>query len=229
MTKRKDGIQTRNRILSEACAIFAKKGYHDATVEEICRHAKSNIAAINYHFGSKDQLYARVWRKAFDEAMEAYPAEGGLGPDAALTERLKGTIHSLVGKAVDPGRIGHAGKLLLREMVNPTDVIRHVKRDALQPLHDRMNNLMRELLGPKASEEQLLLCQMSIVHQCMAIGIRFFSGTMPPDKNLNTPSEQLIEILTNHILRFSLAGIEAIRKEIKTGRDSICEVGLSVD
>ncbi|MFH1718236.1 MAG: CerR family C-terminal domain-containing protein [Planctomycetota bacterium] len=218
MAKRKDGIQTRNRILSAACAVFAEKGYHDATVEEICRRAKSNIAAINYHFGSKDQLYARVWRKAFDEAMNAYPPEGGLGPEAAPEERLRGTIHSLVGKAVDPGRIGHAGKLLLQELVNPTDVIRHVKRDALQPLHDRMSNLMRELLGPKASGEQLLLCQMSIVHQCMAIGMRLFRGTMPPHMNLDMPNDQLIEALTDHIMRFSLAGIKAVRKDIKTGR-----------
>jgi len=218
MAKRKDGIQTHNRILSAACAVFAEKGFHDATVEEICRRAKSNIAAINYHFGSKDQLYARVWRKAFDEAMDAYPAEGGLGPDSAPTERLKGTIHSLVGKVVDSGRIGHAGKLLLREMVNPTDVIRHVKRDALQPLHDRMSNLMRELLGPGASDEQLLLCQMSIVHQCMAIGMRFFKGTMPPHMNFDTPSDQLIDTLTDHIMRFSLAGIKAVCKEIKAGR-----------
>lgn len=229
MAKRKDGIQTRNRILLSACAVFAEKGYHDATVEEICRRARSNIAAINYHFGSKEQLYARVWRKAFDEAMDAYPAEGGLGPDAAATERLNGTIHSLVGKVLDPGRIGHAGKLLLREMVNPTDVIRHVKRDALQPLHDRMNNLMRELLGPKASKEQLLLCQMSIVHQCLAIGMRLFRGTMPSNMSFDTPNEQLIEIMTDHIMRFSLAGIEAVRKEIKAGRTAICGVGTCVD
>lgn len=229
MAKRKDGIQTRNRILSAACAVFAEKGYHDATVEDICRRARSNIAAINYHFGSKDQLYARVWRKAFDEAIDAYPPEGGLSPDAVATERLKGTIHSLVGKAVDPGRIGHAGKLLLREMVNPTEVIRHVKRDALQPLHDRMNNLMRELLGPKATNEQLLLCQMSIVHQCMAIGMRLFRGTMPPKMSLDTPSDQLIEVLTDHIMRFSLAGIEAVRKEIKAGRTTIGRVRVNVD
>jgi len=212
--------------LSAACAVFAEKGYHDATVEEICKRARSNIAAINYHFGSKEQLYACVWRKAFDEAMSAYPPEGGLGPDADSQERLKGTIHSLVGKAVDPGRIGHAGKLLLREMVNPTDVIRHVKRDALQPLHDRMSNLMRDLLGPKASDEHLLLCQMSIVHQCMAIGMRFFKGTMPPHMNLDRPSDQLVETLTDHIMRFSLAGIKAVRKEIKAGRNAGRGVGV---
>jgi len=57
--------------------VFAEKGYREATVEDICSRAKSNIAAINYHFGSKEELYAQVWRRAFDEANEAYPPEGG--------------------------------------------------------------------------------------------------------------------------------------------------------
>ena len=215
MARRRDGIETRGRILNAACEIFAEKGYHDATVEEICGHAKTNTAAVNYYFGSKDQLYAHVWRRAFDDANEAYPPEGGLGPDAAPEERLRGTIHSIVGKAVDPGRIGQAGKLLLREMVSPTDVIEQVKHDAIRPLHNRMNRLMRQLLGPAATEEQILLSVMSVVHQCLAIGIQLFTGRMPSFVRFDLPTEQLVETLTDHITRFSLAGLEALRADIE--------------
>lgn len=221
MTKRIDGIKTRDRILSAACEVFADLGYHDATIEEICSHAECNIAAINYHFGSKDQLYAKVWRRAFDEAIKAYPPEGGLGPQAPPEERLRGTIYSIVGKTVDTGRIGHAGKLLLREMMYPTDVIQDVKRDALAPLHERMHSLMRELLGPDASDEQLLLCQMSVLHQCIAIGIRLFKGRIPSHMRLDTAGDQLVDLLTEHITLFSLAGIGAVREEIKADRVSV--------
>ena len=219
MAKRKDGIETRERILTIACEIFAEKGYHDAKVEEICKHAKTNIAAINYHFGSKDRLYAQVWRRAVDTANEVYPPEGGLGPDAPAEERLRGTIHSLVGKTVDPGRIGHAGKLLLREMVNPTDAIEQIRHDAIRPMHDRMRGLMRELLGPKAADEQVLLCTISVAHQCFAVGIRLFAGRIPSFVKFNLSTEQLVETLTNHITCFSLAGIQAIRDEIETKSD----------
>jgi AcrR family transcriptional regulator len=218
MAKRRDGIETRERILTVACEVFADKGYHDATVEDICTRAKTNIAAINYHFGSKDQLYAQVWRRAFDEANTAYPPEGGLSSDAPAEDRLRGTIHSLVGRAVNPGRIGHAGKLLLQEIVHPTDVIEHVKHDALGPMQQRMKALMRELLGPEATDEQLLLCAMSVVHQCMTIGIHLFTGRMPPHARLDMPSEELVEILTDHIDRFSLAGIKAVRNSIRASR-----------
>jgi len=218
MTKRKDGLRTRGRILTVACEVFSEKGYHDATVEEICRRAETNIAAVNYHFGSKDQLYAQVWRHAFDLAHEAYPPEGGLGPNAPPDERLRGTIHSLVVKTVDPGQIGHAGKLLLCEMIAPTDVIKQVKHDALEPMHDRMNRLMTELLGAKASREQILLCEMSVIHQCIAIGIRLFKGKMPPHIRLDMPVGKLVETLTDHITRFSLAGIQAVRRQIEAAQ-----------
>jgi TetR/AcrR family transcriptional regulator, regulator of cefoperazone and chloramphenicol sensitivity len=215
MARRKDGIETRGRILTAACEVFAEKGYHDATVEEICGRAQTNIAAVNYHFGSKDQLYAQVWRRALDASNAAYPPEGGLSPDAPPEERLRGMIHSLVGKTVDPGRIGHAGKLLLREMVSPTDVIEQIKYDAIRPTHERISKLMRELLGPEASDEQILLSCMSVIHQCFAVGIRLFTGRMPPFVKFDMTTEQLVETLTNHITRFSLAGLEALRADIE--------------
>jgi AcrR family transcriptional regulator len=215
MAKRKDGIETRERILRVACEVFAEKGYHDATVEDICTRAKTNIAAINYHFGFKEQLYALVWRCAFDEANKAYPPEGGLGPDAPAEERLLGMIRSLVGRSVNPGRIGHAGKLLLQEVVHPTDVIEYVKHDAIGPLKQRMDILMRELLGPEATDEQVLLCAMSIVHQCMTIGIHLFTKRMPRHARIDRSGEELVESLTDHINRFSLAGIKAVREKIR--------------
>ncbi len=215
MAKRKDGIETRERILTIACEVFAEKGYHDATVEEICGRAKTNIAAVNYHFGSKDQLYCQVWRRAVEAAHAAYPPEGGLGPDAAPEERLRGAIYSIVGKTVDPGRIGHAGKLLLREMISPTDVIEQVKHDTIRPMHERMTRLMRELLGPEATDQQIMLSITSVVHQCFAIGIGLFTGRMPPFVKFDMTTEQLVETLTNHITRFSLAGLEALRADIE--------------
>lgn len=217
MARRKDGIQTRDRILTVACEVFAEKGYHDATTEEICAKSKTNIAAINYHFGSKDQLYAQVWRIAFDEASKAYPPEGDLGPDAPAEDRLRGAIYSLVSKTVTPGRIGHAGKILLREMINPTDVIDQIRHDALAPLHERMTCLMKELLGPGATHEQTLLCVMSVVHQCIAIGIKLFRGKTPPRLRIDVPTDQFAEMLVDHITRFSLAGIRATREHIEAG------------
>ena len=50
MHYRKDGEETRQRILRVASMLFAEKGYRNTTHEQICRMAKINSAAINYHF-----------------------------------------------------------------------------------------------------------------------------------------------------------------------------------
>ena len=54
--------ETRRQLLEAAGEVFAEAGFRDATVREICRRAGANIAAISYHFGDKEKLYAEVLR-----------------------------------------------------------------------------------------------------------------------------------------------------------------------
>ena len=58
--QRKDGLETRQRLLEPASEVFAQKGFRDATIAEICREAGANVAAVNYHFGSKGELYVEA-------------------------------------------------------------------------------------------------------------------------------------------------------------------------
>ena len=53
---------TKERILNEAEALFAEKGYHAVSVREISAAAECNLAAMNYHFGHKQNLYLEVFR-----------------------------------------------------------------------------------------------------------------------------------------------------------------------
>lgn len=58
---------TRGRILSAATEIFAAKGYLRTTVREICARAKVNLALVNYHFESKENLYVAVVEQMFEQ------------------------------------------------------------------------------------------------------------------------------------------------------------------
>ena len=53
---------TRERILDEAEILFAGQGYHAVSVREITSAAQCNLAAVNYHFGNKHNLYLEVFR-----------------------------------------------------------------------------------------------------------------------------------------------------------------------
>ena len=57
---------TRRRILDQAAALFAERGFEKVTVREICRAARANVAAVNYHFGDKRSLYVAVVKMAIE-------------------------------------------------------------------------------------------------------------------------------------------------------------------
>ncbi|MBI0506061.1 TetR family transcriptional regulator, partial [Dickeya dianthicola] len=63
----------RQRILQEAMTRFAHKGSELTTVREITEATQVNIAAINYHFGSKDGLLQSV----LDAVLRPLSAERG--------------------------------------------------------------------------------------------------------------------------------------------------------
>ncbi len=54
------GEDTTNRIVSAATRLFAERGYEGTSTKEICDAAGVNIAAIHYHFDSKENLYRHI-------------------------------------------------------------------------------------------------------------------------------------------------------------------------
>src|SRR5882672_8263904 len=88
--------QTREQLIEAATEVFARAGFRAATVREICQKAGANIAAVNYHFGDKESLYAEVLRHALHRARQKYPPDLGLGPKATPEERLHAFVHSFL-------------------------------------------------------------------------------------------------------------------------------------
>jgi AcrR family transcriptional regulator len=56
-------LQTPERILATAEEMFAEQGYWGVSLRSITRASGVNIAAIHYHFGSKQELLERIFEK----------------------------------------------------------------------------------------------------------------------------------------------------------------------
>src|SRR3954453_3751444 len=64
-------VGTRSSILDVAEALFAERGLNRVSIRDITRKAKVNLAAINYHFGSKEDLVAAVFERRVVPVNEA--------------------------------------------------------------------------------------------------------------------------------------------------------------
>ena len=208
---RSDGRQTRQRLLEAAMSIFAAKGFHEAKTADICRMARANVAAINYYFGSKDKLYVESWRYAFERSIKEYPPDGGVSPTAAVEERLRGQILSLMRRIMDPLSLDF--DIAHHEMGNPTGLLSEVMRRSIEPLYQGFTNVVRELLGKAATPQEVELCTMSVHSQCFGPLIharshaRLPAGDRPPVPTLEKIG---VETMADHIIRFSLGGIRSV-------------------
>jgi TetR/AcrR family transcriptional regulator, regulator of cefoperazone and chloramphenicol sensitivity len=210
-----DGQETRRQLLLAAGAVFAAQGFRNATIAEICRKAGANTAAANYHFGSKETLYVECWRFAFERSLRAYPPDGGVPADAPVQERLRGRILAIMRRIVDPR--SHELDIVYKESASPTGLLAGVMQEVLEPIFRGLTLIIRELLGTGASEQQVLLCLMSIRSQCFGPLMRERRRKLDASRPLSPsrdPVMEDVETLAEHVTRFSLAGIQAVREQI---------------
>jgi AcrR family transcriptional regulator len=213
---REDAVKTQKRLLAAASEAFAEKGYHNATVSEICERAKSNVAAVNYHFGDKETLYSKAWRHAFYESLKVHPPDGGVSADAPPEERLRGRVKALLRRVT--GANNYEFLIVLRELASPTGLLDEVTRKDLRPLREKMEDLIRELLGPHASETEVRFCATGIVSQCVIPMLirRMDRGGQEGASDYSGIDD--IESYANHVVEFSLAGIRSIRGSRKKNK-----------
>jgi len=208
---REDAVRTRKSLLAAASQVFAEKGYRDATIAEICQRAKANVAAVNYHFGDKKNLYIETWRHSFVESLKVHPPDGGVSDDAEPEERLRGQIEAFLRRIADNNNKEFL--IVHRELANPTGLLEEVTRKDLRPLREKMESLVRELLGPLASDMQVRFCAIGIVSQCITPMLMRKMESKKQDVKNDSPGIDDIDSYANHVVEFSLAGIRTIREQ----------------
>lgn len=209
MKERGRGDETRQKILDEACRVFAESGYRDATHAEICRAAGANIASINYHFQSKEALYREVFQHLERRVESAWPIDGSLSPSAPPERRLKAFIVALLGRIYSEDVRGQQHRIIMSERFSPTGLLDDLLEANLARHRALITGILRELLGPDATEETVLWCEMSVVGQCKIghdnddpKGPRSHFGISGTNRDR----------LAEHLYRFSLGGIRALKK-----------------
>jgi len=202
--------QTPARLLETAGELFARYGYRAVTVREICRRARVNIAAIHYHFGDKFGLYSAALRNVLAREPSTPPPHGGPADGATPEERLYVFVRSFLFRILREEVSPWSGKLLLRELLEPSPAFPELFQQALLPLLEHVRSLLGQLAPPNLPEETLRLCALSLLGQCL-----FYQHApghlldLAPGKS---PSSRM-EAVADHITRFCVHAVKGFAKE----------------
>jgi AcrR family transcriptional regulator len=143
---RSDGAETRLHILQVAGQIFAEKGFERTTSREICSAAGTNLAAVNYHFGSRDGLYDAVLVEAHGQIVRLDDLESISRSDASPEAKLRELIALIVGRSSAPN-LPWGLRVLVREFMSPSAHINALLKQAVLPKLGVVLALVAEFLG----------------------------------------------------------------------------------
>lgn len=199
-------VETRRRLIEAAGEVFAERGFNAATIREICARAAANGAAVNYHFRDKAELYDTVLRYAHCAAQAEFTPASQPENDPA-DRRLAHFVRDFMLRLLDEGRPAWHGKLMSREMVDPTEAMNRLVEQSMRPRFELLVRIVRDLLGPAASDLETRRSAASVMGQCLFYTrCRSVITLMHPWACFDRAG---IEELARHITDFSLRSMQS--------------------
>ena len=198
----------REQILDVATKLFADDGFHLTTIRKIAQKAHCNVAAVNYHFHGKNNLYEEVFRRQMkllsEQRMNRIEQEL-FGPEFQMD--IESLIRSFAEIFLEPFLTDRSGLQLMRLMMHERQDP-HLPQDlffseVVQPTR----NIMRQALirvCPELSQTDADLCLYSIVAQLLNL-----LQTQVLFKRLDEKEMPILdkERSIEHIVNFSTGGI----------------------
>lgn len=151
--------QTRSAILAAAERLYADRGFGDVTLRDIVAEANVNLAAVNYHFGSKDDLIAELFVTRSlalnrDRLRELRAAEERGGGCAALSDILRALIGPSLRGCLGPERErSTAARFMIRASIETVPPIRRIRNREIDHLRKFIAAMRRAL--PERAEVEL--------------------------------------------------------------------------
>jgi AcrR family transcriptional regulator len=193
--------------------VFAEKGFDAATGKEICERAGANAAAVVYHFGGMEGLYAEVLREARNRLVSDELLSRAVTSEKDPRAKLEAFIRLLIGALAGPASQSWAPRVLSREMLSPQGYGR--QGDELAQGRARIaKSIVSELTGLPVDHPVVARATVSIMAPCgmLLIANRTRLERALPGFNIRP---QTVEDITQHMTQFALAGLAAVTRKAK--------------
>lgn len=205
------GADTRERILDAAERLFSENGFRNTGLRQITAVAGVNLAAINYHFQSKDQLIAAVLHRLIEpinqrrlQILDALEAGAGERP-VKLEALLRAFLLPIFEARDNHPRSAEVPKLYARLHSEPGDMVAKTFVPIVSPIMERFRPTFRRTL-PGLSDSELGWC----VH--FMIGVAGHTVSSPHTLAALTQGDSSVEgwpEMLDRIITFCAAGMRA--------------------
>jgi len=185
--------ETRTRILDAAEELFMQHGFESTSMRLLTAKAEANLAAVNYHFGSKDALVEAVFRRRLDPMNTARIAEldrlekdaGGraLTPEAIIRAFIGASLR-MIEDSKNGGR--NFIRLLGRTYTDPQKHIRSLIGQLYAPAMARFKSAFERSLPQMPGDE--LVWRMHFMFGTLAYTlaatdtVQLIAGCKPEDR-----------------------------------------------
>jgi len=180
------------------------------TVRDICGEADANVAAVNYYFRDKWGLYLEVIQRIVAGMKRMSEKAHDAGPEKTPEERLRHYVRTTLEHFLSDGHECLHGRLMSREMADPTAAFDLIVDQAIRPNSARVGALVSELMGQPQSDPRVGICVGSIQTQLVGFASPVAARMIPGGRF--TP--EIIDSIAQHVANFSMGGLRAIAERM---------------
>ena len=174
------------------------------------------MAAVNYYFRDKWGLYQEIIKSIVASMQQTFklahdPPIAGTTPEA----RFRHYVQTFLEHVLNDGSGCLPGKLMAREMADPSPALDLIIEQAIRPNSIRVAGLVSELMGLPPDDPRVGICVGSIQTQIVGFASPVAARMVPGGRF--TP--EVIQYIANHVAEFSLGGMRALaqrKNEVKS-------------
>lgn len=205
-------LEARKRLLAAAEELFAERGFASVSVRDLAERAKVNIAAVNYYFGGKENLYLETMRYSFRNTRRALPKLEALltaaqeaGTKEAARQAIQQYINEIMHIIFISRETTYHAALMGHEMSSPTEALDVLVEEFISPVFNVLLSLVEQYRPDLATAKEANLAAMSIIGQCLNYSLALpLTLKLLKRSHLTAP---FIKKLANQIADFSLQAL----------------------
>ncbi len=200
-------MDTKRKILYASAEEFAEKGYNGTTIRAICKRAKANVAAVNYHFDSKESLYKHMFNFLFNEIPDVNPlAREWDGTDEMWKEMLGEWLAMRLKDITGEDKLArYKSRIFCREMLDASDIFPDIYRAIFVPRIKGLEAFIRKVVPPATPSDEIYVIIFSAISSFFfyfqnvnAINV-FFEGRSFALENMEMIKKTIVENVWNFV------------------------------